>query len=100
LFEPINQLTHGRARRPDVNQTKGPKAMKKIIPLVALMFLAGCGNKSTENQSSPANPPASEQPSNSGESPATNSNPAQETVTNSPATNSGLMPPNGSTGAN
>jgi hypothetical protein len=76
--------------------------MKKIIPLIGLMFLAGCGNNSSENQSSPANPPETEsaQPSNSGTPGETNSNPAAETVTNSPATNSGVMTTNGSTGAN
>ncbi len=74
--------------------------MKKIIPLIALMFLAGCGNNSTENQSSPANPPTSEQPSGSGPTGASNSSPATETVTNSPATNSGVMTTNGSASAN
>ena len=79
---------------------KNQKTMKRIIPLIALVLLAGCGNKSSENQSSPANPPASEQPSNSGAPGETNNNPAAETVTNSPATNSGVMSTNGSAGAN
>ena len=61
---------------------KNQKTMKRIIPLIALVLLAGCGNKSSENQSSPANPPASEQPSNSGAPVETNNNPAAETVTN------------------
>jgi hypothetical protein len=30
--------------------------MKKIISLIALLFLAGCGNNSTENQSNPPTP--------------------------------------------
>ena len=74
--------------------------MKKIIPLIALMFLAGCGNKSTENQSSPANPPTSEQPSSPGTTGGSNNSPAMETVTNNPATNSGVMATNGSASAN
>jgi uncharacterized lipoprotein YajG len=76
--------------------------MKKIIPLIALLFIAGCGNNSTntENQSAPANPPTSDQPSNPGTSEATNSNPATETATNSPATNSGVANTNGSVSAN
>jgi len=74
--------------------------MKKIIPLIALVFLAGCGNNSTENQSSPANPPTSESPSGSGNAGASNSSPATETVTNSPATNAGVMITNNSAGAN
>jgi uncharacterized lipoprotein YajG len=73
--------------------------MKKIIPLIALLLLAGCGNNSTENQSSPANPPTGEQPSSSGTTGASNSSPVMETVTNSPATNSGVMAPNGAAGA-
>ncbi|MGA9778432.1 MAG: hypothetical protein WBS33_09205 [Verrucomicrobiia bacterium] len=74
--------------------------MKKIIPLIALMLLAGCGNNSTENQSSPANPPTSEQPSGSGSTGTSNSSPAAETVTNGPATNSGGMVTNGSASTN
>lgn len=76
--------------------------MKRIIPLIALLFLAGCGNNSTntENQSTPANPPASEQPPNPGTSGTTNNNPAPGTVTNSPATNSGMTTTNGSAGTN
>ncbi len=77
--------------------------MKKIIPLIALMFLAGCGNSPTENQSAPANPPTSEQPSGSDKTVASNSSPsspATETITNNPATNSGAMTTNGSEGAN
>lgn len=78
--------------------------MKKIIPLIALLFLAGCGNNSTntENQSAPANPAASEQPSNPGTPETTNSSPAAETATNSPspATNSGVANTNGSASVN
>ncbi len=74
--------------------------MKKIIPLIALMSLAGCGNNPTENQSSPANPPTSEQPSGSDKTIASNSSPPAETVTNSPTTNSSVMNTNGSASAN
>ena len=63
--------------------------MKKIISLIALLFLAGCGNNSTENQSTPANPPTSGQSSDSATPGATNISPPTETATNSPATNSG-----------
>jgi PBP1b-binding outer membrane lipoprotein LpoB len=76
--------------------------MKKIIPLIALLFLAGCGNNSTNtvNQSAPANPATGEQPANPGTSETTNSNPATETATNSPATNSGVANTNGSVSVN
>ena len=80
--------------------------MKKIIPLIAVMFLAGCGNNSTENQSGPVNPPTSEQPSNSGDtnssgtSEGITNSPSIETTTNSPATNSNAMPTNAPAGTN
>jgi uncharacterized lipoprotein YajG len=67
--------------------------MKKIISLLAVTLLAGCGHNSTENQSGPVNPPAGEPASNStetssaGVSVASNSSPIIETVTNNPATN-------------
>jgi uncharacterized lipoprotein YajG len=91
-----------RIRRLDTNQAQGTTVMKRIIPLlIGPLLLAGCGNNSSENQSSPANPPASEQPSNSGAPAETNNNTAAETATNnSPATNSGGMSTNGSAGAN
>ena len=80
--------------------------MKKIIPLMALMFLAGCGNHSTDNQSGSANPAANEPapgavdtnaPAASG---ASNSSPANEMVTNSATANSSIMGTNGATGTN
>jgi len=82
------------------------KTMKKIIPLIALMLLAGCGNKSTDNQSGAASPPTSEQAPGSADtnSPVTsgvsNSSPANETVTNSTTTNSSTMSTNGAAGTN
>jgi uncharacterized lipoprotein YajG len=80
--------------------------MKKIIPLIAIMLLAGCGNNSTENQSGPANPPTSGQSPNSGDTSSSgtsgesNNSPSIGTVTNSPATNSNAMDTNGPTGTN
>jgi hypothetical protein len=80
--------------------------MKKIIPLIALMFLAGCGNNSTENQSGSANPPTSEPvpgatdtntPAMSG---ASNSAPANETAPGGTTTNSGMMDTNIPAGTN
>jgi uncharacterized lipoprotein YajG len=55
--------------------------MKTIIPLLAMMFLAGCGNKSTEPSSStdstPVVPPVSLN--------FTNSSPTNEMVHRNPA---------------
>ncbi len=82
--------------------------MKKIIPLIALMFLAGCGNNAPENQSGSANPATSEPapgaadtnaPAASGES-GTNGSPVNETSTNSTTTNSSMMGTNGPAGTN
>lgn len=80
--------------------------MKKIIPLMGLMFLAGCGNHSTENQSGSANPAASEpapgavDTNASAASGASNSSPGNEMVTNSTTTNSSMMDTNGPAGTN
>ena len=88
------------------NQTKRLIFMKKIIPLIALMFLAGCGNNSTENQSGSANPAASEPAPGSTDtnapaaSGATNSSPDNEMATNSITTNSSIMGTNATAGTN
>ena len=80
--------------------------MKKIIPLIALMFLAGCGNNSTDNQSGSANPPTSEPAPGSADtnapavSGASNSSPGNEMVTNSNTTNSSMLDTNGTAGTN
>jgi len=80
--------------------------MKKIIPLIALMFLAGCGNNSTENQSGSANPPASESAPGSTDtntpamSGASNSAPANETAPGGTTTNSGMIDTNTPAGTN
>jgi len=87
--------------RHDVSQTKGSKTVKKFIPLIAVMFLAGCGNNSTENQSAPANPTTSEQsPASGATSVESNTNSSIGTVTNSPATNSNAMDTNSPAGTN
>ena len=80
--------------------------MTKIIPLMALMFLAGCGNHSTDNQSGSANPAANEPAPGAVDTNAaaasgtSNSSPADEMVTNSTTTNSSMMDTNGITGTN
>jgi len=80
--------------------------MKKIIPLMALMFLAGCGNNSTENQSGSANPPASEQAPNPAETnlpaagAASGNGSSSETATNHPAANTGTTTTNAPAGTN
>jgi uncharacterized lipoprotein YajG len=95
-----------QTERHDVSQVKGSKTMKKIIPLFAVVFLAGCGNNSTENQSVPANPPTSEQSPSSGDTNSSgtggesNHSPSMETVTNSLATNSNAMDTNSPTVTN
>jgi hypothetical protein len=105
---PAGRQTDGNVkRRPALHfyRTKG-NIMKKMIPLIALMFLAGCGKHSTENQSGSANPAANEPapgavdtnaPAASG---ASNSSPANEMVTNGTTTNSSMMGTNGTTGTN
>ena len=80
--------------------------MKRIIPLMAIMLLAGCRNNSTENQSGSVSPPAGEQPSNSAETSlagtngASNNSPSIETTTNNSATNSNAMDTNAPAGTN
>ncbi|MGD0086974.1 MAG: hypothetical protein ABSC24_07570 [Verrucomicrobiota bacterium] len=80
--------------------------MKKIIPLISLMFLAGCGNHSTENPSGSPNPAASEpspgvvDTNASAASGASNSSPFNEMATNSTTTNSGMMVTNVPVGTN
>lgn len=61
--------------------------MKRIIPLLAMMFLlAGCGNKATGNQGAPMNSPA-KKPASSTKA-GINQPPVMSTVTNAPAVHS------------
>jgi uncharacterized lipoprotein YajG len=53
--------------------------MKTIIPLLAIMFMAGCGNNSM-NQSGSTNSPSSEPPASSN-----NTNSPSVEMTNAPA---------------
>jgi hypothetical protein len=53
--------------------------MKTIIPLLAMMFMVGCGNNST-NQSGSANSSSSEPPASS-----SNTNSPSVEMTNAPA---------------
>jgi uncharacterized lipoprotein YajG len=68
--------------------------MKTIIPLLAVMFLAGCGNNST-TQSSATNSVSSEPPADTNNMSATNSinninNTPPVEMTNAPAITNGV----------
>ena len=70
--------------------------MKMIIPILAVVFLAGCGNNSTEEQSNSTNAPAtnaeSASPSSSGGMNMTPTNDNNETI-NKPAVGALTNPP-------
>src|SRR5260221_9522349 len=67
------------------------KIMKTIIPLLAVMFLVGCGNNNSTNQSSSTNSASSEPPASSGSASMANTNSSMaspstnDVMTNSPA---------------
>src|SRR5882724_6763668 len=64
------------------------KIMKTIIPLLAVMFLVGCGNNNSTNQSNSTNSASSEPPASSGSASMANTNTmANNNSPSSPSTN-------------